>query len=59
MKDLPSLEFFSSKEKDAPSRELWQMVQALQAEVGKLKRISDTLLSRMYYSLIDTFLYSL
>lgn len=37
MKDLPPLEGLSSEEKDALIRELWQMVQALQAEVEKLK----------------------
>jgi uncharacterized small protein (DUF1192 family) len=44
MKDLPPLEGLSSEEKDALVRELWQMVQALQAEVEKLKgkRIKKT-----------------
>ena len=37
MKDLPPLEGLSSEEKDALIRELWQMVQALQAEVERLK----------------------
>ena len=38
MKDLPPLEGLSSEEKDALIRELWQVVQALQAEVERLKR---------------------
>ncbi|MBD2234612.1 IS66 family transposase [Phormidium tenue] len=44
MKDLPPLEGLSSEEKDALIRELWQMVQALQAEVERLKgkRIKKT-----------------
>jgi transposase len=44
MKDLPPLEGLSSEEKDALIRELWQMVQVLQAEVEKLKgkRIKKT-----------------
>ncbi len=37
MKDLPPLEGLSSEEKDALIRELWQMVQALQADVERLK----------------------
>jgi transposase len=44
MKDLPALEGLSSEEKEALIQELWQMVQALQAEVEKLKskRIKKT-----------------
>lgn len=38
MKDLPLLEGLSSEEKDALIRELWQVVQALQSEVERLKR---------------------
>ncbi|MBE9113693.1 IS66 family transposase, partial [Nodosilinea sp. LEGE 07298] len=37
MKDLPPLEGLSSEEKDALIRELWAVVQALQAEVERLK----------------------
>ncbi len=44
MKDLPPLEGLSSEEKDALIQELWQVVQALQAEVERLKgkRIQKT-----------------
>ncbi|MEA5452915.1 IS66 family transposase [Leptolyngbya sp. CCNP1308] len=44
MKDLPPLEGLSSEEKDALIQELWQMVQALQTEVERLKgkRIEKT-----------------
>jgi transposase len=38
MKDLPPLEGLSSGEKDALIRELWQRVQALQAEAEKRQR---------------------
>lgn len=37
MKDLPPLEGLSSEEKEALIRELWQRVQALQADVERLK----------------------
>jgi hypothetical protein len=37
MKDLPPLDRLSTEEKDALIQELWQVVQALQAEVERLK----------------------